>query len=163
MKGDDARVGLSGRCSCGHVQFRLRAAPLFVHCCHCSYCQRETGSAFAVNALVESDQVELLRGATETVHTPSASGKGQDILRCPLCRVAVWSHYGGAGPAVSFVRVGTLDEPWRLAPDVHIFTESRQPWVVLPEGVPAFPRYYRLRDCWPAESLERLEAAKRSR
>jgi hypothetical protein len=112
----------------------MAAEPMFVHCCHCRWCQRETGSAFVLNALVERDRVILLEGSTEVVDTPSASGKGQKIIRCPRCRVALWSHYAGAGEAVSFVRVGTLDDPDRLPPDIHIYTSSKQPWVVVPEG-----------------------------
>jgi hypothetical protein len=133
---------------------------MFVHCCHCSWCQRETGSAFALNALYETDRVELLAGEPETVDTPSNSGKGQKIVRCPACRVAVWSHYAGAGSAVAFVRVGTLEEPGRLPPDIHIFTSTKLPWVLLPEGVPAVPEYYPVKDCWPPASLERLKTAK---
>ncbi|MCU0989718.1 MAG: GFA family protein [Xanthomonadales bacterium] len=152
---------LEGRCTCGCLRYRVRGKPMFVHCCHCRWCQRETGSAFAVNALFESDRVERLQGEIDTVVTPSNSGKGQKIVRCPRCRVAVWSHYAGAGEAVCFVRVGTLEEPGRLAPDIHIFTSSKLPWVVLPEGVPAVPEYYSARDHWPAESLERFRAAKK--
>ena len=120
----------------------MASRPLFVHCCHCRWCQRETGTAFALNAMIEADRVSLLPGAPEIVETPSASGKGQTIVRCPTCRVAVWSHYAGAGDACRFVRVGTLDEPDRLPPDIHIFTSSKQPWVVLPPGTPAVPEYY---------------------
>ena len=151
---------LQGRCSCGQIRFRLHGPPLFVHCCHCSWCQRETGSAFALNAMYEADRVELLAGAPEAIDTPSNSGKGQKIVRCPGCRVAVWSHYAGAGAAVAFVRVGTLEEPARLPPDIHIFTSTKLPWVVLPEGVPAVPEYYPVKDYWPPESLARLKAAK---
>jgi len=151
---------LEGRCTCGHVRYRISVEPMFVHCCHCRWCQRETGSAFALNALVESRGVVLLQGSTEIVDTPSASGKGQKIVRCPRCRVALWSHYAGAGMAVSFVRVGTLDEPDRVPPDIHIYTESKQPWVVLPEDVPSVPRYYSLKEQWPPESIERLQAVK---
>jgi hypothetical protein len=151
---------LEGRCTCGQVRYRVSGRPLFVHCCHCRWCQRETGSAFALNALFESDRVELLQGSVEAVDTPSASGKGQQIVRCPRCRVALWSHYAGAGEAVSFLRVGTLDEPDRLPPDIHIFTESKQPWLALPEGVPSVPEYYSLKEYWPPESIERLQAAK---
>jgi hypothetical protein len=150
-----------GRCTCGYLQYRLRAKPMFVHCCHCRWCQRETGSAFAVNAIVERERVELLSGEVETVDTPSNSGKGQKIVRCPRCRVAVWSHYAGAGEAVCFVRVGTLVEPDRITPNIHIFTSSKLPWVVLPEGVPAVPEFYPAKDYWPAESLERFRAAKK--
>jgi len=151
---------LEGRCTCGQVRYRVSGRPLFVHCCHCRWCQRETGSAFALNALFESDRVGLLQGSVEAVDTPSASGKGQQIVRCPRCRVALWSHYAGAGEAVSFLRVGTLDEPDRLPPDIHIFTESKQPWLALPEGVPSVPEYYSLKEYWPPESIERLQAAK---
>jgi hypothetical protein len=145
-----------GGCTCREVRYRLASAPLFVNCCHCRWCQRETGAAFAINAMIEADRVELLSGEPEIVHTPSNSGRGQDIARCPTCRVAVWSHYGGAGSKVCFIRVGTLDEPDRLPPNVHIFTESKQPWVVLPEGVPAVAEYYDRNKLWPAESLERM-------
>jgi hypothetical protein len=154
------QVEREGGCACGYVRYRLCADPMFVHCCHCRWCQRETGSAFALNAMVESDRILLLSGSTETVDTPSASGKGQRIVRCSRCRVAVWSHYAGAGEAVSFLRVGTLDATDSLAPDIHIYTDSKQPWVVLPDGVPAVPEYYSLKDYWPATSLERLRAVK---
>ncbi|MCB9733687.1 MAG: GFA family protein [Deltaproteobacteria bacterium] len=156
---DDASwVAAEGGCDCGAVRYRLEARPLFVHCCHCRWCQRETGASFALNAMIETDRVTVLAGAPELVHTPSASGRGQDIARCPICRVAVWSHYAGAGPILAFVRVGTLDDPDRLPPDVHIFTASKQPWVVLPEGTPAVPVYYDRAQLWPAASLARFEA-----
>src|SRR6478752_6970966 len=144
-----------GGCDCRTIRYRLRSRPMFVHCCHCRWCQRETGSAFALNALIEADRVQLLQGEVEVVDTPSASGKGQRISRCPVCRVALWSNYGGGGDAVRFVRVGTLDEPDRLPPDIHIFTASKQPWVVLPQGVPAVPEYYDRARYWPPESMER--------
>jgi hypothetical protein len=147
-----------GGCVCGHLRYRMTSPPLFVHCCHCRWCQRETGASFALNALIEFDRVQLLHGEPLVVDTPSNSGKGQKITRCPRCYVAVWSHYAGAGGAISFVRVGTLDQPDRLAPDVQIFTASKQPWVVLPDGVPAFPEYYSSRELWPRESLERRAA-----
>src|SRR4029450_7817944 len=97
---------MEGGCTCAAVRYRLKARPLFVHCCHCTWCQRETGSAFALKAMIESDRVELTHGDVEIVLTPSASGKGQKISRCPKCRIAVWSNYAGAGDAVRFVRVG---------------------------------------------------------
>ncbi len=154
-------TGHEGGCTCRFVRYRLRARPLFVHCCHCRWCQRETGTAFALNALVEADRVQLLEGDVEVVDTPSNSGKGQRIARCPRCRIAVWSNYAGAGEAVRFVRVGTLDEPDRLPPDIHIYTESKQPWVVLAPGVPAVAQYYRASEHWPQDSLARREALRR--
>lgn len=148
-----------GGCACGHVRYRLLSPPMFVHCCHCTACQTESGSAFAVNALIEPDRVETIEGSPESVLTPSESGKGQAIWRCPDCKVALWSNYGGAGDRIRFVRVGTLDEPGRLPPDIHIYTRSKLPWVRLPEGAPAVPVYYSSAELWPAESLERRARA----
>lgn len=147
-----------GGCDCRRVRYRLESAPLVVHCCHCRWCQRETGTSFALNAMIESDRVTNLGAQPELVRTPSDSGLGQWIARCPGCRIAVWSHYAGSGPVTKFVRVGTLDNPDLLPPDVHIFTASRQPWVVLPPGAPAFEAYYEREKLWPPQSLARRAA-----
>jgi hypothetical protein len=147
-----------GGCDCRAVRYRMQSAPLFVHCCHCRWCQRESGASFALNAMIEADRVAELGQAPEVVQTPSASGGGQLIARCPNCKIAVWSHYAGAGPVLKFVRVGTLDNPDLLPPDIHIFTASKQPWVVLPEDAPAVPEYYDRDEYWPAESLARRRA-----
>jgi len=144
-----------GGCTCRFVRYRMTTPPMFVNCCHCRWCQRETGASFALNALIESDRVQLVRGEVQVVHTPSKSGIGQKIARCPRCFVAVWSNYGGSGDLVRFIRVGTLDEPDRLPPDIHIFTTTKQPWLVLPPGVPAVEEYYNSAEVWPKESLER--------
>ena len=148
-----------GGCTCRQVRYRMTSKPMFVHCCHCRWCQRETGTAFALNAMIEADRVELLAGEVEGVNTPSNSGKGQKISRCPTCRIALWSNYSGGGDTFRFVRVGTLDEPDRCPPEIHIFTASKQPWVVLPPGPPAYFEYYKSAEVWPAESLERRAAA----
>jgi hypothetical protein len=152
---DDAKAPLDGGCTCRAVRYHMTTGPMFVHCCHCRWCQRETGASFALNALIESDRVVLLQGEPEIIDTPSNSGKGQRIARCPTCRIALWSNYGGGGDKVRFVRVGTLDDPDRLPPDIHIFTSSKQPWVVLPPGARAVPEYYKSAEIWPKESLER--------
>jgi len=157
MTGED-QLTLDGGCTCGGVRYRMTSRPLFVHCCHCRWCQRESGSSFALNAMIEAERVVLLGGEPQVVDTPSLSGKGQKIARCPSCRVAVWSNYAGAGDAIRFVRVGTLDDPDRLPPDVHIFTSSKQPWVVLPPATPAVAEYYDREQLWPAESLARRRA-----
>jgi hypothetical protein len=146
---------IDGGCTCREVRYRMLSEPLFVHCCHCRWCQRETGASFAVNALIESDRVKLLQGSPEAINTPSNSGRGQKICRCPTCQVAVWSNYAGAGDAVRFVPVGTLDNPDFLPPDLHMFTSSKQPWVVLPEGMPAVPEYYDRKAYWSKASLVR--------
>lgn len=149
---------MEGGCTCRAVRYRMETRPLFVHCCHCRWCQRETGASFALNAMIEADRVTLLQGELEIVNTPSNSGKGQKISRCAKCRIALWSNYAGAGDAVHFVRVGTLDEPDRLPPDIHIFTSSKQPWVKIPAGTPAVAEYYDRKEHWPSESLERRAA-----
>jgi hypothetical protein len=146
-----------GGCDCRAVRYRMTSRPLFVHCCHCRWCQRESGASFALNAMIEADRVIDLGEAPALVDTPSDSGNGQLIARCPHCKVAVWSHYSGAGPLMKFVRVGTLDSPDLLPPDIHIFTASKQRWVVLPEGMPAVPEYYDREVHWPADSLARRE------
>jgi hypothetical protein len=148
-------VPLEGGCACGAVRYRLTSDPLFVHCCHCLNCQRQTGSAFVVNVLIEADRVELLAGDPQPVPVPRSSGK-QKIWRCPTCQIAVFSQY--TSPRVRFVRGGTLDDPAAVAPDVHIYTRSKLPWVTLPDSVPAFKAYYDTKKLWPAASLERLEA-----
>ena len=153
----DATV-FDGGCTCRALRYRLVDRPLFVHCCHCRWCQRETGASFALNAMIESDRVELLQGEVVVVETPSNSGLGQKISRCPSCHVAVWSNNGGGGDSVRFVRVGTLDEPDRLPPDVHIFTASKQPWIVLAPATPAVAEYYKASELWPKQSLERRAA-----
>jgi hypothetical protein len=146
---------LEGGCDCGAVRYRVHTAPLVVHCCHCRWCQRASGASFALNAMIEADRLVTLEGTAELVATPTHSGRGQQVARCSQCRVALWSHYASAGPVVAFVRVGTLDTPEVLPPDMHIFTASKQPWVVLPAGVPAFEAYYDRGKYWPQESLER--------
>ena len=147
-----------GGCSCGAVRFRLTSEPMFVHCCHCLDCQQQTGSAFAINALIETDRIEILSGTPEPVSMPTDSGRPHDIYRCPKCKIAVWSDYGRR-PYLRFVRVGTLDDPSAIAPDVHIYTRSKVPWVALPADVPAFAEYYDMKTLWPAAAQERRRAA----
>jgi hypothetical protein len=147
---------LEGSCSCGAVRYRLASEPLFTNCCHCLNCQRQTGSAFVINVLIEADRVELLAGEPKAVDVPRDDGSSQRIHRCPTCGVAVFSEYGR--PEILFVRAGTLADPSRVQPDAHIFTRSKLPWVALPEAVPAFEVYYDSKQLWPAASLERLRA-----
>ncbi len=149
-----------GGCTCGTVRYSLTRAPLIVHCCHCTWCQRETGSAFAVNIMIETSAVVLVKGKARRETLPSASGKGQILVRCPDCGVTLWSHYAGAGEAIAFVRSGTLDTAMEIVPDIHIFTSTKRPWVILPDDLPAVPEYYRAADHWPAESIARYKAAR---
>ena len=130
---------------------------MFVHCCHCRDCQKQTGGAFAINALIETDRIEAMAGEPRPVSMPTDSGRPHDIHRCPTCQTAVWSDYGRR-PALRFVRVATLDDPTAITPDVHIFTRSKLPWVTLPDAVPAFEVYYDLKTLWPEASQQRRKA-----
>ena len=159
---DERHVPIEGGCTCGSVRYRMKAQPIFVHCCHCTWCQRETGSAFAVNAVIEASQVALLQGQPASTNLPSASGKGQVFWRCAKCGLTVWSNYAGAGPKIHFVRVGTLDEPAWAPPDIHIYTSTKLPWVILPDEVPAVPEFYKASDYWPPDGMARFKAAKTS-
>ncbi len=161
--GDGRQISMQGGCTCGGVRYRLTARPLFVHCCHCTWCWRESGSAFAVNALIEQACVELLKGKVVEAELPSPSGKGQVFARCPECGLTLWSNYAAAREKIRFVRVGTLDDPSAVPPDIHIFASTKLPWVVLPDGVPAVAKYYRRSEFWPAGSLARYKAAIGSR
>jgi hypothetical protein len=146
-----------GGCGCGAVRYRMQARPMFVHCCHCEDCQRQTGTAFVLNALIEADRVATLSGETQPFTMPTDSGRPHRVFRCHVCGTAMWSEYGGVAK-LRFVRVGTLDDPSALPPDVHIYTRSKLPWVVLPADVPAFEAYYDSRKLWPVQSLERRRA-----
>ena len=156
---------LKGQCFCGAVKYRLNAAPMFVHCCHCTDCQRQTGSAFVINALIEAKHIAA-DGTTEIVTLPTDSGRPHDVTRCPTCETALWSDYGRR-KTVFFIRVGTLDKPAAVPPDVHIFTRSKLLWVDLSKPAkgattrkPAhvFKVYYDTNKEWPAASLKRRAA-----
>ena len=152
-----------GGCTCGHVRYRVTTEPLIVHGCHCRGCQQNSGSAFAINALYEADRVTLLSGEVEEITVPTPSGTGQDIARCVKCKVAVWSNYNMGGALrkfIRFVRVGTLDDPDQMPPNVHIFTCSKQPWVILPEQDQRVDEFYDIPETWSSKSLERLEKLK---
>ncbi|PHR59827.1 MAG: aldehyde-activating protein [Robiginitomaculum sp.] len=147
---------IEGGCTCGEIRYSITERPLFTHCCHCLWCQRESGSAFALNAMIEADKVKLLQGKPKAVALPTKSGRGQTMWRCPTCQVNLWSHYAGAGTKVNFIRVGTLDDPSQMPPDIHIYTASKQPWVILPEGALHKEGYYDPKQDWPEASLKRL-------
>ena len=163
MSGGAGHGVMEGGCACGSARYALTAPPLFVHCCHCTWCQRESGSAFAVNVLIEASCVAMLKGGLTEARLPSLSGQGQLFHRCPDCGVSLWSTYLGLGPHVHFVRAGTLDDPSLAPPDIHIYTSTKQPWVVLPKHLPAVAEYYARSEYWPAASLARFKAAAATR
>lgn len=157
---EDKTKTMVGGCSCGHVRYQLLSDPMIVHCCHCRFCQRQTGSAFVLNALLEANRVEIIRGQVNDIMVPTPSGKGQKIARCPKCEIAVWSNYymGGLFEKIRFIRVGTLDNPDLLPPDIHIYTESKQPWITLTENDQAVEKFYIYETTWSAQSLARRKA-----
>lgn len=148
---------LQGGCACGAVRYRLASGPMFVHCCHCSDCQRQVGSAFVINALIETDRIEMLSGELAPTAMPTDSGRPHIVYRCTACGTTIKSDYGDR-KVLSFLRATTLDDRAALAPDVHIFTRSKLPWVRFPEGARVFDIYYDMAKEWPAESLARREA-----
>lgn len=158
----DASPPKAGGCACGHIRYELASDPMIVHGCHCRWCQRESGASFAVNALIEADRVTATKGDVAEIMVPSISGAGQKFARCPQCQVTLWTNYlgmrGGLGKLIRFIRVGTLDDPDRYPPDVHIFTSTKQPWVILPDDAPAFEEYFVIKDIWSPKSLERRAA-----
>jgi len=149
---------MEGQCSCGEVRFEMTDDPLFVHACYCTNCQRQSGSAHALNAMVESHLLNILAGDVEGVTVPTGSGKGQTIFRCPSCKVGLWSHYLGGGDAFSFVRVGTLEDPGAYPPDVNIFTKSKPSWATVLAGIPTTEAFYDRAELWPEASLKRMQA-----
>ena len=164
----NGRESFSGSCFCGAVTYRMTSPPMFVHCCHCRDCQKQTGSAFAVNGMIERDRIALLTGSPEAIEMTTDSGRPHDIYRCPKCLSALWSDYGRRKVLV-FLRLTTLDEPSRFAPDVHIFTRSKLDWVDLSSPAPGATTgrpakvcevYYDMKTEWPAESQARREALK---
>jgi hypothetical protein len=153
-----AEPPLPGACFCGAVRYRLTRMPMFVHCCHCLDCQAQTGGALAINAIIERGCVEITAGEPVRTTVPTDSGRFHDVWRCPDCHTALWSDYGRR-EVIVFVRVSTLEARHEIAPDVHIFTRSKVPWVGLPDGARAYEVYYDMGRLWPAESLERRRRA----
>ncbi len=147
-----------GSCTCGAVRYRIIGEPMMVHNCHCRLCQLQTGSTSVVNAFWESDRIDLLEGTLSEHETAGGSGNPHTICRCASCGTALWSYYGRLGRLMAGVRVGTLDDPDSVTPDVVIFTADKMPWVALPDGIPHFAEYYDAREVLPDESLARLKA-----
>ncbi len=149
---------MNGQCSCGEIRFEMTDSPLFNHACHCTNCQRQSGSAHALNAMIESSCVKVVSGTAEGIIMETGSGMGQTIYRCPSCKVGLWSTYAAFGDGFSFVRIGALENPGQYPPDINIFTKSKQPWVTLLDGIPAVPEFYDPKETWPAPALQRMQA-----
>jgi hypothetical protein len=155
---------LTGGCACGKLRYVLLATPLFVHCCHCRRCQRESGTAFVTHAVIERANVKLLKGETVAGRVPTDSRRRHEIVHCATCLTALWGQHGRQPSVLLYLKVGTLDDP-ALAPTcAHIFTRSKLPWVSLGDStdrsVPSFDGYYSASKLWPEASLERYHRAK---
>lgn len=149
---------LTGGCACGEVRYELTSPPMFTNCCHCLDCQRQTGSAFVINGLIETDRIKLVSGKPVGVSLPTESGRTHTCYSCASCQVTLWSDYGSR-TYLRFVRIGTLDAPNLVKPDAHIFTRTKLEWVILPDDVPSFDVYYDMKAQWPDEALARRQAA----
>jgi hypothetical protein len=150
---------LDGGCACGAIRYRLTQAPMIVHACHCRDCQRQTGGAFVVNLWIERKFAETIGPEPVGCALPAGpSGKAHEVFACPRCNTHLWSKYHSAPGDTLFVRAGTLDEPAAIAPDVHIYTRSKLPWIELPADARVFDAYYRRSEIWSPASLERWQA-----
>ena len=149
-------MDLEGGCACGAVRYRLTAPPLIVHACHCRDCQKQTGSAFVLNMWIEKNCVDADYNLPKSLMLRAGSGKPHEVFYCGNCATRLWSKYHAAPGDTLLVRVGTLDHPEQVKPDVHIFTRSKMPWLQLPPEVPAFNAFYKIPEVWPAASQERL-------
>ena len=147
-----------GGCGCGQVRYRIEGEPMMVHNCHCRLCQQQTGSTSVINAFFEGERVSVVQGEITEHKLAGGSGRAHTICRCAACGTALWSYYARLGRLSYGVRAGTLDDPGSVTPDVVIFTESRMPWVALPEGIPAFEQYYDFREVLAPVKLDRLMA-----
>lgn len=178
MTAENLNYPLRGRCDCGELVYVLEVPPMVVHCCQyvfasqlsmvnaksysCRWCQRQTGSSFALHAMVEADKLRVLSGEIELTTVASPSGAGQTITRCSTCHFAVWSIYLSLGPEADVLRildVGTLDNPDCCPPTYHIYTRFKQPWIKLSDDIPAFVDFYNKQEYWPKEQLERRKKA----
>ncbi len=147
-----------GGCACGAVRYQARGEPINVNNCHCRQCQCQTGSTSVVNAFFEAERLTLLSGEMSEHSFKAGSGGPHVVRRCASCGTALFSHYPRFGRLGAGVRVGTLDDSAAFRPDAVVFAEERMPWVALPEGVPAFDKYYNPKELLPPDNYARLVA-----
>lgn len=142
---------------CNTVRYRLLTSPLFCHACHCLDCQRVSGSAFILSLEIELYNIKIISATLPafTKHEPKP-GVFEQFAECPKCRVRLWAD-SMVEEAVCDVRVGTLDFPSLMEPDLHIFVESKLDWVRLPDGARTMLKGGNVQQFWPKSSLKRLE------
>ncbi len=129
----------TGRCNCGAVTWRIDGAPLAVAACHCANCRRQSGAAYSVNIVAKARSV-VVEGPIGT-HEDTATASGQPVLRqfCRDCGSPIQSVIT-ANAAIVAIKAGTADRPGDYPPAIHVWTQSKLPWVEIPANLPSFAR-----------------------
>ncbi|WP_347912027.1 GFA family protein [Pseudomonas grandcourensis] len=121
---------LNGSCLCGNVQYSTLAAPLMTAVCHCSDCQKQSGSAFSVNVLVPTEGFEVEGRSLSSYASNGGSGLPVRRFFCSTCGSALYSAITTM-PGLFAVKAGTLSDTSAPTPALHMFCASAQPWVAI--------------------------------
>ena len=150
---------IHGGCFCGSTRYRLETAPLFCYACHCTDCNKQTGSVYACFTSIENDHITSIGALPPKITTAIRSG---GIIRhmasCGKCGTRLWAS-GDTTPVTADIATGTLDLPELMEPDLHSYIESKISWAILPESAKTCRGPFDYRKHWPKSSLKRLEAA----
>ena len=131
MSTNDSTDLLQGGCLCGEVRYEVRGAPEHVYHCHCTMCRRASGAAFMTWAGVKPDALAITQGTPQS-YTSSSFAIRKFCGRCG--GQLIWEYTNGT--PLAYFTVGTLDHPERIAPDGHIWTSVRVPWLHTADGLP---------------------------
>jgi hypothetical protein len=129
----------TGRCNCGAVRYTLASSPLTVAACHCTQCRRQSGAAYSVNLIVRASAMEVVGDLASWEDSDTESGAPLSREHCGKCGSPIRS-VPSASPKLIAVKSGTLDDPSAFAPAMHIWVQSKLPWVTIPDGIPTFQR-----------------------
>ena len=129
----------TGGCQCGAIRYEVAGEPRQVVACHCTDCQRQSGSAFGMTMVVEVSAFRITAGTPRIYHSTSSTGRAKAGAFCPDCGTRIYHQPQWRKGTIS-VKPGTLDDTTWLQPQIHIWTASKQPWVTIPEGVEAHER-----------------------
>jgi hypothetical protein len=140
-----------GGCYCGAIRYKINVEPLSIYACHCTHCQQQGGSAFNMSMLVPAAGMEVTKGELKQTHRVADSGNKIFGYFCPDCGIRLF-HRPEANDQMRIVRPGTLDDTSWVKPIAFVWTQSKQPWFELPEGIPSFekgpPEFKMLLDLW---------------
>lgn len=128
-----------GGCLCGSTRYEIAAEPTLIYACHCSDCQKATGSAFVLAMRVPPGRIVCTQGGAKPYVRARADGRKRSVFRCPHCLTALWSENVEPSKYVT-VYAGTLDDSARLPPPAHVWTQDAQPWIGLPKDGLLFPQ-----------------------